>query len=279
MTLIPMKALPRQVKQGRLARRFSRWLAWCFVTSTVVPMLWAQPAASVEAPASDVLPTANEILERYVEVTGGRAAYEARTSEITHGTVKFTSAGIQGELTTYSKGGNYRNSVQLPGLGVVENGVTDGVAWEKTDILGPRIKEGAELADAVREATLNSTLLWEELFKEVSVVGTSEVAGEPCYEVRMAPEEGSTITTCYSVESGLALHTSTRAATQMGEVDVQVRMLDYKDFNGVLAPSHIQESAAAQNIDVIIESVDVNQDIPDEVFALPEDVSALLAVP
>lgn len=275
-TLIPTELLSEREKASRLRQRVSRWLAWCFLAATFVPAMWAQPAAAPAEAANDTLPTAKEILDRYVDVTGGRAAYERRTSEITHGTVAFTAAGIQGELTTYSEGGNYRNTVQLPGLGAIEDGVTDGVAWEKTDIMGPRIKQGAELADAVREATLNSTILWEDLFEDVSVEGTSEVGGEPCYEVKMVPAEGSTMTTCYSIESGLALHTSTRAVTQMGEVDVEVRMLDYKDFDGVLAPSRIQESAAAQNIDVTINSIEVNQNIPEDVFALPADVAALL---
>ena len=280
--LIPRKPLPWEVTEGRIARSVPRWLAWCFLASAAAPMLWGQAASTktpAQAPASDALPTADQILERYVEVTGGQAEYEARTSEITHATVTFTSVGIQGELTEYAADGNYRSSLELPGLGTQTMGVSDGIAWETSDLLGPRIKEGVERADAVREAIMNEPIWWRETYQEVSVSGIRDSGGEPCYEVVMVPAEGAAIRRCYSVESGLALETATKAMTQMGELDSVAQMSEYKDFGGILAPSRILENAAGQQLEILIQSVDVNQDIPDEVFALPEDVAALVATP
>ena len=44
--------------------------------------------------ADDPLPKAETLIDHYVEVTGGRAAYEKRTSETATGTVEFAAQGL-----------------------------------------------------------------------------------------------------------------------------------------------------------------------------------------
>ena len=46
--------------------------------------------------AADPLPSAESILDRYVQVTGGKQAYDKRKTEIAHGTVEYAALGIKG---------------------------------------------------------------------------------------------------------------------------------------------------------------------------------------
>ena len=52
--------------------------------------------------AADPLPSAESILDRYVQVTGGKQAYEKRKTEIAHGTVEYAALGIKGSITRYA---------------------------------------------------------------------------------------------------------------------------------------------------------------------------------
>src|ERR1039457_2351124 len=59
-------------------------------------LLLAAPAFA----ADDIKPEA--ILDKYVEVTGGRAAYEKIKTEVATGTLEITSIGLSGTLTIRS---------------------------------------------------------------------------------------------------------------------------------------------------------------------------------
>jgi len=48
--------------------------------------------------ADEPLPKAETILDRSIEVTGGKAAYEKRKTEITTGTFEFSGKGVKGTI-------------------------------------------------------------------------------------------------------------------------------------------------------------------------------------
>ena len=246
-------------------------------TRSLLAIFLALPLAA-QAPATPGLPSAESILDRYVEATGGKAAYEQRTSEVAKGVLEFPAQGLKGAITRYSASpGRYFASLDIPGLGAIEMGVKDGVAWENSLVLGPRIKSGTERAEALREATLNSTLLWRDLYPQVETVGTDTVNGEECFLVRMTPAEGSPQTMCFSKATGLGLKISTTAANQMGDVPVEMIIASYKNFGGILAPERLTQKAAGQEMSIVIQSIEVNAAIPEKQFDLPAAVEVLRA--
>jgi hypothetical protein len=227
--------------------------------------------------AADDLPSAASLLDRYVEVTGGRQAYENRKSEITRGTMEYAAQGLKGAIVRYAAVPDlYYATLEIPGLGAIQMGVKDGVAWERSDILGPRIKTGAERAESLREAMLNSSLEWRKLYPKVETTGVAQVNGEECYTVVMTPAEGHPQTMYLSKSSGLGLKVTTIAVTQMGEVPVEILVSEFKKFGDLLAPSRITQKAVGQQFTITIESVEVNPEIPAGRFDFPADVQALL---
>jgi hypothetical protein len=231
------------------------------------------------APAADTaaLPKAETILDRYVQVTGGKAAYEQRTSEIATGTLEYTAQGIKGALSRYSQApDNEYTSVDIPGVGKLEQGVSGGVAWEKSALLGARIKSGEERAQALREARIDSTYHWREVYAKAETTSLEPVDGEECYKVVMTPAEGKPDTLYFSKKTGLLKKTVVIAASQMGDIPAQVTAVAYRDFGGILEPSVIKQTAAGQEFTITIENVEVNPKIPPQRFALPDDVKALL---
>jgi hypothetical protein len=224
------------------------------------------------------LPTAESLLDRYVEVTGGKAAYEKRKNEVVTGTVEFAALGLKGTMVEYYEDpGKYYVAMDLAGVGKIESGLSGGVAWENSVLQGARIKTGEERAQAVREATMNGTYHWRDLYSKAETAGEETVDGEPCYKVVLTPAEGNPVSMYFEKKSGLMRKTSVVVASQLGDIAAESTSTEYHRFDDILLPAKITEKAAGQEFTITIQSVKANQDIPAAKFALPDEVKALLA--
>jgi hypothetical protein len=224
------------------------------------------------------LPTPESILDRFLEVTGGKAAYDARKTEVVTGTVEFAAMGLKGTMATYyQEPAQYYMTMDLAGVGKLESGLTGGVAWENSVLQGPRIKTGEEKAQAVREADMNGAFHWRDLFAKAETVGEETVEGEPCYKVVMTPAGGNPVSMYFEKQSGLMRKTSVVAASQLGQIPADSISTEYRRFDGILEPAKVTEKVAGQEFTITIDTVKVNQPIPAEKFALPDEVKALLA--
>ena len=234
-------------------------------------------ACGVAGFAADPLPSAESVLDRYIQVTGGKQAYEKRKSEIAHGTVEFPALGIKGSMTRYAaEPDKYYYTIDIEGLGKMETGVNGSIAWENTALLGPRVKTGVERAEAIREGNMNSTLNWRKLYPKVVNAGIETIDGEECYKVIMTPAEGQPVTGYYQKKSGLQVKITTVASSQMGDIPVELIASEYKDFGGILEPAKVTQKAGPSEFSITLERVEVNPAIPPEQFAVPAEVRKLV---
>ena len=238
-------------------------------------LTWAAGHAPAQA---QTLPSAETILDRYVEVTGGKAAYQQHASEVLIGTIAFPEQGLKGRLTRYAIAPDKEYSiVELGPIGKIESGVAGGVAWEKSAILGPRIKSGDEKDQAVRQARFNAPLDWRKNFTKVETAGTEVVNGEECYKVVLTPATGKPESQFYSKTTGLLLKTTATAASPMGEIAVEVEVSDYKKFGDILYPTRSRQKAGGQELEIAVTSMSFNAPVPGEYFDLPAEIQALAA--
>jgi zinc protease len=232
--------------------------------------------AGALAPAQP-LPKGETILDRYIQVTGGKAAYQKHTHETLTGTIMFPEQGLNGRLTRYAMAPDKEYSVvELGPIGKIESGYTDGVAWEKSAILGPRVKTGDEKDQAAREAQFNAQAEWRKIFPRAETAGSELVNGEDCYKLVLTPAAGKPEIQYYSKKSGLLLKTSATAVSPMGEVAVEVEVSDYKNFDGILLPTRSRQKAGGQQLEVNITNVTTDQPIPPEIFDLPPEIKTLI---
>lgn len=227
---------------------------------------------------TEALPSAESILDRYVEVTGGKAAYEKRKNEVATGTIEMKAQGLKGPMTRYSaEPAEAYSVVEIDGVGKIEDGIDKGVAWDKNPMTGPKIKTGIEKAQYLREATFNSPLHWRELNKKVETVGTETIDGELCYKVVLTPAEAPPETMYFQKKSGLAVKTTATFVSPMGEVPVEILAGDYKTLGGVLVPTKMTQKLAGQEIVITITDEKTNQTLPPDRFDPPAEVKALLS--
>jgi hypothetical protein len=228
--------------------------------------------------ADEELPKAEAILDRYVEVTGGSAAYDKLHSEVMTIEMEFVGRGIKGTLTRYADASNNSYSTgQLEGVGKLEEGVYNGHAWENSAIMGPRVKQGEENAAAVRDAVFNAARNWRKLYK-AETAGTELVNGEECYKVILTPlDGGKPQTMSMSKQTGYMVRTKRTMVSPMGEIAVEATAGDYKPFDGVLYPTRIVQSFAGNDISLTMLSLKSNIDIPKERFEPPAEIKKLMA--
>jgi hypothetical protein len=240
-------------------------------------------AAAIAAPilvfaADEALPKAETILERYIEVTGGRKAYEKHKTEHATMTMEFVGKGIKGTGTRYADSNNNTiESITLEGVGKIDQGITNGVAWESNPVTGPRVVTGTEKADRLRDARFNGLLYWKELWKSAETTGVENVEGEDCYKVVLTPAEGKPETNFFSKKTGLLIKKARVVTSPMGEIPVEVLTKDYKEYDGVKMPSRVSQRMMGNEIAVTADSVKFDVPIPAGAFEPPAEVKKLMA--
>jgi hypothetical protein len=235
------------------------------------------PKPAPVAPNAD-LPTGEAIIAKYIEATGGQAAYDKVHNSIATGKMSMPAQGIEGKVTIYEAepAKNY-TAIDIPGIGLVEEGTDGTVAWQKSALQGARIKTGDEKAAAIRAANQQSKFLnLKKFYKSVETVGVEDVNGKPCYKVVQTPLEGKPETSFYEKASGLLVKESAILPSPMGEVPAESDISDYRNEGGLLMPHKITQTFLGQKMQIVVESVKTNADIPKDRFDVPADVKALI---
>jgi hypothetical protein len=231
----------------------------------------ALPAAEETAPAAE------KILDRYIEVTGGRAAHEKVKSAIVTMTMSMPAQGMKANITSYTiTPKKHYVAVEIPGVGLMEEGSDGVVAWSKNAMMGPRLKEGEEKEIAFRSNAMDKEVKWREYYTSAETAGVETADGKTLYKVVMTPKVGSTETRYYDKETGLMVKMAMKQKTPMGEIPSETAFSDYKSFDGILGPTKMAVKAGPQEMQMTIDSIKFNADIPADKFQIPADVQALI---
>lgn len=233
-------------------------------------------AALAPLAAAD-LPKAETILDKSIEATGGRAAYEKLHSMVISGTMEVKAVGIKGTMTSYHAAPDQMlMEVNIPGVGAIRDGSNGELAWEVSALQGPRIKEGDEKANALREGKFNATVHWRDQYKQVVTAGLEKVNGKDCYKVVLTPKAGTPETQYFDTQTGLPVKVAMTVKTPMGELATESLIEDYRKEGDFLMPHKMTQRAAGQEITITFDNVQLNVDIPKEKFDLPEEIQALV---
>jgi hypothetical protein len=219
---------------------------------------------------------AEKILARYVDATGGPDAYEKVSNRVTKSTLEMPAQGISMEMTIYhSRPSSFYALVESELTGKIERGTDGETAWEKTVMMGPRILEGQEREDLIRQATFDHLVRWKELYETAEAAGTEEVDGRPCDNVVLTPKGGKAQTYSFDRESGLLTKVSLTVESPMGMIPVVTYMEDYREVEGLLMPFRSRVESLGQERLLTVNSVEQNVELPAGRFDIPADVLAL----
>ncbi len=224
----------------------------------------------VSASGQAALPTADQIIEKYITAVGGREAMEKVTSRVSTGSFEVPDMGLTGNVTISEKAPNKSLAViELGGMGVVREG-SDGVtAWTEQPGAPAQDKTGAELAEALRGSVFNAELKYKTLYKTIAVTGREVIEGKEAYVVVATPAEGSPNKMFFDVASGLMVRQSSTRQSQQGPMDVDVYVSDYRPVDGVKVPFSVRQVSSMFSAVIRLSSIKQNVALDDAIFKKP----------
>lgn len=237
----------------------------------------AASGSTTFAQATATLPSAEEVISKYVEATGGADVLKKLSSRKITGKMMIKEAGIGGSIVTMStKDGKSYTEVDIQGIGKELQGSDGETYWAVSNLTGTRILEGAERDQLVKENDFLSDLHPEKYYKSLKVVGTEKVDGDECYKVEKTKKDGDVQTDFYSVKSGLLVKSIMPVTTPVGKLEIVTMISDYRDVDGMKV-SFKSEQKLPNNMtqSITLESVEVNKDLDGEKFALPEAIQKM----
>ncbi len=224
------------------------------------------------------LPTAEAVFDKYIEATGGKAAYDKVNAISMSGTMELAGPGMKGGIVIVTARPDKMDMVlDLAGIGKFRSGAGGGTAWDDSPMQGPRILEGDELALRLRGAHLDAYVQWRENYGDVKVDGDETVEGKACWRlVAKPPKSTKTETMWFDKQTGLLVKTLNAVATPAGEMQAESFPSDYRDVSGLKVPFKIRQVVGPQEFSMILQDVKLNPDVPAGQFDPPAEVQALL---
>jgi hypothetical protein len=163
---------------------------------------WCALAVIAAWPARAALPSARAVVERYVQVTGGRAALEADT--VLHWVGRSSDSGMHGTFESWTRGYDRVLHVERVGTLRTKEGLSGTTAWS-TDFTAKKIDpvEGKDL-EALRADTWFATEQWaRDSTSRVGLGQSSFIAGRALQGIDVTPPIGPRKTLWFDQKTGL----------------------------------------------------------------------------
>lgn len=218
------------------------------------------------------LPNPADLIDKFVTATGGKNVYAGIKTEMVKAEVSLPDQKLKFPILTYVAGDKEYSSADIPSMGKFETGDDGRIAWEKSVVMGPKLR-GHAVVSEFSGPQPNEIMQWSDDALQMQTMAQDQVNGTPCYLVRLGPKSDNEPTACFDTKTGLLLKTSVPDEEGTAE---QIYS-DYRPVNGLLVCHRVETKLAGHSEVVEITEVTVNQPVPPGIFDLPPDVKALKA--
>jgi len=225
-----------------------------------------KPAVRTTPPAT---PTADQILNRYVEAIGGRAAWKKLTSRIATGTINVPDMQISGTVEFHEKAPNRLLRVIILNGATFRQGFDGTTAWTDDPKDGLRTETGAEFEDTRFDADFYHPLDLRQLYSKFTVTGTEKIGEHDAYVVEAARAGADPDKMYFDVKTGLALRLISKRHTSEGVSAYQEDLEDYREVDGIKLPFTVHQSISKPSITVTFTEVRHNVELDDKEFSKP----------
>lgn len=233
----------------------------------------APDKSMVNAPAAD-LPSARDIIRKYVDAVGGEAAIRAKTSRHTKAIIKYQDETMEGAVESYTATPNKMvYVVDVPHLGKRMAGFDGQHAWAISKSQGPQVVTGRQADQMKEQATFYSSLYPPELYTKVQTVARTTFEGVDSWKVALMTHSGTESVHYFDAATGLLIGTQdTREVDAETKVEITNIISDYKKFGDLMiATRNVQRMLGVDTV-TTIQSVEFDNVNP-EYFVLPREIA------
>src|SRR5215813_4835567 len=231
-----------------------------------------QPAKAAEAGAktTTVEPTVDQILDKYIQASGGRQAVEKITSRVTKGTVELSTMGLKGDIEIYAKAPNKTLTIiNLSGLGEFREGYDGKIAWSQNPMMGLREKSGDELTAIAQTSDIHSQIKTRQLYSKLEFKGKEKVGNRETYVILATPADGAPVKMYFDTQTGLIARTDMTLETPEGQLQIETTVDDYREVDGIKIPFTMRQESSASSAVIKLTEVKHNVAIDDAKFIKP----------
>ena len=238
------------------------------VDSTAPYVSEARLAADPAATGRTDLPSANDVIEKYIQAVGGAAAVENVSSRVESGTVTFgVGPGFRIEILSQSPS-RQAMIVHLPAGD--SSTVFDGHnGWLRSPAGPVRDMPQADIEGAKLDADLQFPINVKKTFQELKVIRTDRVGEHEAILLFATNSSGPPLELYFDRQTGLLLRQLRFGSSPLGLNPTQIDYGDYKIFDGVQVPLHVVITRPNRTLDIHLLEVTQNVRIDDAKFARP----------
>jgi hypothetical protein len=228
------------------------------------------PAQTPAAKPAANLPSAEQIINKFVQAIGGKAALEKINSREAKGTFELAAMGVSAPVEMSSKAPNKTvMTIDIAGFGTIQRGYNGTVAWENNPQTGLRDLSGGELAQMKLGSDFYRDVKLMQVFPKMTVKGVEKVGSSDAYVIDATSAEGINETMYFDTQSGLLVRSDIEADTAQGKMKVSSYVSDYRDVDGVKIPFTIKQTTPTIEFTIKLDSVKHNVAIDDAKFNKP----------
>lgn len=222
------------------------------------------------------LPNPVDLVEKFIEVTGGKAAYQSIKTEVIKGDITLKQQNLKFPLVVYAAQHKVYAYFDVPSMGKFEFGSNGQIGWERSVVLGPRLDASSPMTGMLGPNT-DEILRWTQSDLGLRTTSKDTVNGAPCYQVSMgAPGQPDASTACFDVQTGYLVKLAAVVKSANATVPTEMIFSDYRSHEGFKTAHHVETRVAGQPAVVELNEITVNGALPDGIFDLPADVHALV---
>jgi outer membrane lipoprotein-sorting protein len=227
--------------------------------------------------------TADEVIAKYLETTGGKAKWEALKSVKT--TAKIKMQGMELPLTIAQKAPNKMMTVaEFQGMKFYQ-GCFDGTTmWGTNQMTMKAEKSEAEDSENMKDQSelLDPFINYAARGYKVALEGKETIEGAECFKIKLTrkpikvegKEEENSSYYFFDTQNyvPIVVQTTVRKGPGKGMVSESV-MSDYQEVNGLMFPFSMTVRAKGQpgGQTIVIEKIETNVDLADTLFVMPAE--------
>jgi len=215
--------------------------------------------------------TIDQVLEKHYKATGQDKMAAIKTYYVK---AKMSMMGMDMPMTIQmKKPDKFRIDMEVMGQ-KIEQAFDGEAGWMRNPMMGGGITDlkGAELKQAMQQADLEGELYnYAKKGHSAELIGKVNADGKEAYRIKFTNADGSVKD--YYIDANTYLISKIKAKVEsMGQtMDVETKVLDYKDINGIKIGSKMEVETPMGTQSVVMDEIKFDEKMDDSVFARPTE--------